>query len=79
VLQWCNSGVAVLSQWCHSGVTVVLQCCHSGVTVVLQWGHSGICTRRPTTGAGRAPRHHLVQPIALLKRIDSGHSGVTVL
>jgi hypothetical protein len=34
-LQWCYSGVTVLSLLCQSCVTVVF----SGVTVVLQWGY----------------------------------------
>jgi hypothetical protein len=32
VLQWCYSGVGVMSQWCYSG----LQWCCSGVAVLLQ-------------------------------------------
>jgi hypothetical protein len=42
VLQWCHSGVTVVSRWCYSGVAVVLQWCCSGVTVVLQWCYSGV-------------------------------------
>jgi hypothetical protein len=35
VLQWCTSGVPVVSQWCYSGVTVVSQWCCSCVAAVL--------------------------------------------
>jgi hypothetical protein len=34
VLQWCYSGVSVVSQKCDSGITIVLRWCYSGVTVV---------------------------------------------
>jgi hypothetical protein len=36
VLQWCNSGVAVVISWCY-----MLQCCCSGVAVVSKGFNSG--------------------------------------
>jgi hypothetical protein len=34
VLQWCYSGVTMVSRWCYSDVTVVSQWCYSCVAVV---------------------------------------------
>jgi hypothetical protein len=48
VLQWCHSGVTVVLQWIYSGITVVLQLCYRSVTVVLQWCHGGVWVTWPS-------------------------------
>jgi hypothetical protein len=42
LLQWCYSGVTVVSQRFYSAVTKLLHKCYGGITVVLQWCYSGV-------------------------------------